>query len=277
MFLSFLPFVQIVIMKIASLYLYPIKGMKGVSVNLAHAEARGFENDRRYMLIDSKRQFISQRTHPILTQITPEVHTSTMIVSFHGQTNPLLFDLAASTDSVVTAQLFEHLVPGRLVSSIADRWFSEVLGEEVSLIQMTVDEIRSKKLVKGPEQTEVSYADGYPYLIVGTESLNQLNGKLTDPVQMDRFRPNIVVDTTHAHEEDSWSTVEIGGARFMVIKPCARCPVVTIDQSTGIRSKSVLKTLASYRKIDNKVYFGANSICLQDGIVRVGDDVVFFD
>lgn len=264
-------------MKVSGLYIYPIKGMKGVSVNLAHAEERGFENDRRYMLIDSKRQFISQRTHPILTQITPEVHTNTMMVSFHGQTNPLQFDLAASTDAFVTAQLFEHLVPGRLVSSIADRWFSEVLGEDVSLIQMTVDEIRRKKLVKGPEQTEVSYADGYPYLIAGTESLNQLNGKLTDPVGMDRFRPNIVVDTIHAHEEDRWCTVDVGSARFMVIKPCARCPVVTVDQSTGIMSKAIMKTLANYRKIDNKVYFGANSICLQNGIVRVGDDVVFFD
>ena len=134
--------------------------------------------------------------------------------------------------------------------------------------------VRYKKLIRGPEQVEVSLADGYPYLILGSESLDFLNSKLDQTIGYDRFRANIIVDTTEPHIEDSWTDVVIGKARFLIVKPCARCNVVTIDQHSGVKSTEPLKTLATYRRKEGKVYFGANAISRRDSHVHIGDEVV---
>ena len=160
------------------------------------------------------------------------------------------------------------------MSNEANGWFSDNLQENVRLVKMEAKDIRFKKLVKGPEKVKVSFADGYPYLILGTASLEKLNEKISEPVKMNRFRPNIVLETRNAHEEDDWESIEIGGASFMVIKACARCPVVTVDQSSGEKSKEPLKTLATYRRKDNMVYFGANAISLDNTVINIGDKVM---
>jgi len=257
---------------VQSIIIYPIKGMKGVSMSSAKASARGFENDRRYMLIDENGTFISQRTHPILTKIEPTILQDGMYVKF--EETEYSFPLSLNSDTSVNATLFDNEVQGTLVSTQIDKYFSDIIGEPVRLLKMTESDVRNKKLIRGPESTEVSYADGYPYLVAGTESLDELNARLENPVLMDRFRPNIVVRTNDAHVEDTWENVEIGYCNFIIIKPCARCPVVTIDQASGLRSKEPLKTLSTYRKIGNNVYFGANAICLSEGVISIGDSLV---
>lgn len=246
--------------------------MKGSLMKTAKLYGRGFENDRRYMLIDANNTFVSQRNHPILTQVTPVVEGNKITVK--SKKDSFSFSLDQHTSKVVDISLFENIIQGTLVSDEVDVRFSEIIGTSVRLVKMMESDVRNKKLIRGPESTEVSFADGYPYLIAGTASLDNLNGRLDEPVLMDRFRPNIVVETKMAHEEDTWETIRIGNAEMMVIKPCARCQVVTIDQESGERAKEPLKTLAKYRKISNKVYFGANAISLRDGTISIGDEVV---
>jgi uncharacterized protein len=96
---------------------------------------------------------------------------------------------------------------------------------------------------------------------------------LENKVKMDRFRPNIVFGGGEAFVEDSWKKIKIGEVTFQVVKPCARCVLTTIDQQTGVQSKEPLRTLASYRTRDNKVYFGQNMVALEPGIIRVGDQI----
>ena len=259
-------------MVIKSVTIYPIKGMRGTEVQSAITLERGFENDRRYMLIDKTNTFISQRSHPLLALIHPEIKNSHITISFKEAN--FSFSLTQSTNVAIAARLFENVVSGTLVSAEVDEYFSKLLNDEVRLIKMNDSDIRNKKLIKGPESTQVSFADGYPYLIAGTASLDQLNKKLDQPVLMDRFRPNIVVETEMAHEEDNWESIKIGTAKMMVIKTCARCPVVTINQQTAEKSKDTLKTLATYRRKDNKVFFGANAISLGNSRISVGDEVV---
>ena len=238
----------------------------------AKAMERGFENDRRYMLVDKTNKFISQRTHAKITRICPVIIDGQMEVSF--QDRCLQFLLDSQTEERIKVSLFEHTLDATLMDRLINSWFSEVLEEEVRLVKMTTQDVRVKELKNDLNQTEVSFADGYPYLIAGTRSLDTLNEKLDNPVPMDRFRPNIVVETEVAHAEDSWGALRVGSSLMHVIKPCARCPVVTVDQESGVKSKEPLKTLANYRKKENKVFFGANAICSKEGKISIGDEVV---
>lgn len=258
--------------KVNSLYIYPIKGMMGTTVNSIKALERGFEHDRRYMLIDEHGTFISQRTHPILVFFKPEILGNELIVKYKNES--IKVPLSTSLLNTINTTIFEKLVQATEVSKDLNIWFSSKLGQDVRLVKMRKHDVRHKKLIKGPEKVEVSFADGYPYLIAGTESLDHLNTLLEDPIAFDRFRPNIILRTTEAHIEDTWEEIIIGNVDFQVIKPCGRCQVITIDQQSGLKLKEPLKTLSTYRKKDNMVYFGANTICRTEGVIRIGDEVV---
>ena len=258
-------------MKIESIVIYPIKGMKGVVLKEGNVLERGFANDRRYMLVDVDGQFVSQRTHPIIALF--EVTLSEEVISVGFMADSYDFSNTTSGSELIEVQLFEHKLEATLVSKEADRWFSKMLKEPVQLVKMTTANQRVKKLIKGPPETEVSFADGYPYLILGTASLDELNKRLSEPVDADRFRANIIVKTSVPHQEDDWGDVEIGGVKMTVVKPCARCQVVTIDQQTATKSKEPLSTLSGYRTRDHKVFFGANAVSRSNGVIRVGDEL----
>ena len=258
-------------MKVRELYIYPIKGMQGTSVQSATVMERGFEHDRRFMLIDETDTFISQRTHPILVLFKPIIENKTLKV--HYKEKQIEVSLNASLGNTIVTNLFEHKVPSTEVDLHVNAWFSEIIGQKVRLVKMEDQNIRKKELIKGPKSVEVSFADGYPYLIVGTESLERLNQELDQSVAINRFRANIIVETSVPHIEDSWEDVKIGDTQLFVVKPCARCQVITIDQSTGHKSNATLKALSTYRKSENKIFFGANAVQIQEGIIKVGDEV----
>ena len=117
---------------------------------------------------------------------------------------------------------------------------------------------------------QVSLADGYPLLIIGEASLADLNKRLPSPVPMNRFRPNLVFSGGHAYEEDAWKEFRIGESLFKGVKPCSRCVLTTIDQDTGAQGKEPLATLASYRKKENKIYFGQNVLALNEKTIYEG-------
>jgi len=121
----------------------------------------------------------------------------------------------------------------------------------------------------------VSLADGYPYLLIGSESLNFLNEKLEEKITIARFRPNIVISSKLPHEEDSFDTFQIRNVKFKNAKPCGRCIMINNDPKNGIVKKEPLNTLSTYRKVDNSILFGTNVMCLNEGEIRVGDVLVF--
>lgn len=258
-------------MTIKELIIYPVKGLKGINVESANLTVRGFEHDRRYMLIDESGYFLSQRSHPELatfhTQLTAEGH---LIVSV-GEYK-LVVTQDDITDRVVEAGIFEHLFPVHLLSEKINNWWTQLLGISVNMVAQTQSDTRIKYYIGDGDKTELSLADGYPYLIAGTASLSQLNDKLTVPLPLDRFRANIIVYTEEPHVEDTWKYINVGdNEKMYVVKPCARCQVITIDQSTGAKGKEPLVTLAKYRKEGNKINFGANAIALTTGSISVGD------
>jgi uncharacterized protein YcbX len=119
----------------------------------------------------------------------------------------------------------------------------------------------------------VGFADGFPLLLATTASLEDLNARLTVPVPMNRFRPNVVVEGCSPWEEDGWTQVTVGQVPFRVAKPCGRCVIITTDQRTGERGVEPLRTLATFRQKDGKVNFAQNCVPDADGVLAVGDEL----
>lgn len=259
-------------MKIDQLNIYPIKGLGGISVNKAYAYERGFENDRRFMLVNKEGKFISQREYKEMALFSCEIDRDELKVHFQDQMISL--NITQEEGDKINTTVWGNQINAIEVNPQAHEWFSDMLKQDCKLVKMNKSSRRNKSLLKSPSNTQVSFADGYPYLILGTASLTHLNTKLESPVPIDRFRANIIVDTSYEHQEDDMDLFTLSGLKFRMIKPCARCQVITIDQATGVSTKEPLKTLSGYRKKENKVYFGANVVCMQEGMVRVGDSLI---
>jgi uncharacterized protein len=257
---------------IQDIFIYPIKSLGGIRVSEAVVEEKGFQHDRRWMLVDQKGMFISQRDFPQLALLAVRVEVNELVV-FHKKDQEkavkIPVDLASGPELMVT--VWDDQVLAKTVDPSLDQFFSDFLGFRVRLVVMPENSRRKVDPRYALNGESVSFADGMPYLIIGQESLNDLNSRLEDPVTMDRFRPNLVFTGGVPYIEDSLREIKIGELDFQIVKPCARCVMTTVDQASGIKGKEPLKTLASYRTFNNKVYFGQNVVALQSGKIRVGD------
>lgn len=262
-------------MKISEINIYPVKSLKGISLEDSSVEDRGLQFDRRWMLIDENNQFLTQREFPRMALIEVSVDAESLTVSANGGSLRIAFD--ALTEKTASAKIWSSRVKSSVYKDEINQWFSDVLQTNCRLVAMPANVKRKVNpfyAVRKFRDT-VSYADGYPFLLIGENSLNDLNEKLENPVPMNRFRPNFVVSETDAFAEDNWKKIKIGETIFHVVKPCARCVITTIDQQTGAKDgKEPLRTLAKYRTKNGKVLFGQNLIAEKaGGFVKVGDKV----
>jgi uncharacterized protein YcbX len=170
--------------------------------------------------------------------------------------------------------IWNDTVSGEFYNDQIDGWFSDILNTKCRLVKMpestkrVVDEKYAKNKI-------VSFADGYPFLIIGQASLDDLNSKMEIQLPMNRFRPNFVFTGGKSYEEDTWKKFRVGEVIFEAVKPCARCVITTTDQETAERAHEPLLTLSKYRKIENKVMFGMNLVCESTGEVKIGDKIEF--
>lgn len=261
-------------LRVQDIFIYPIKSLKGIRLESAKVLERGFQYDRRWMLVDRAGMFITQRTHHQMALIQVELGDDRLLVSTSlNEARPIQIPLDLISERQIEVEVWDDRMLANLVDPSFDSWFSEALGVDCQLVVMPESTQRKVSPKYAVNEESVSFADGMPYLIIGQESLNQLNSKLEDPVPMNRFRPNIVFSGGNSFAEDNWRNIKIGELQFCVVKPCARCVLITVDQETGETNKEPLKTLASYRTINNKVNFGQNALALQEGILRVGDSI----
>jgi uncharacterized protein len=262
---------------VSQLRIYPVKSLAGMQCSEAVVTPKGLQWDRRFMLVNRQGQFLTQRERPELTQFVPEIVGVDLCIRLRQISDSITITAPHSDHpNKMMVQVWGSRVRAQIVSQEANQWFSEHLKEQVHLVYMPDTTRRSvPPHYAGPGQT-VSFADAYPYLVATESSLNDLNDRLTQPINMDRFRPNIVIAGELAPwEEDIWGDFQIGDLNFRAVKPCARCVVITTDQITGERSKEPLATLAKFRKVGNKVLFGQNTILIDKGqsggVIRVGD------
>ena len=256
------------------IYLYPIKSLGGISVSQALVEERGFRYDRRWMLVDKKGDFVTQRQHPQLALLQVALsETQLEVFSKRDPSQRVAFDLDLVSEQELQVSIWGDQVLARVVSAELSLWFSGFLQMELDLVVMPESSHRKMDPRYAVQEESVSFADGMPYVMIGQASLDDLNGRLSDPVGMDRFRPNLVFSGGEAYAEDQFKQLQIGEVEFQVVKPCARCVMITVNQQTGEKGKEPLATLATYRTVNNKVYFGQNAVALTQGIVRVGDPI----
>jgi uncharacterized protein len=257
---------------LSEINIYPIKSAKGISLSSAKLDARGLEFDRRWMVVDEQGHFLTQRTIPKMAVIGVSLQSDHLSVRARG-TQDLMIPLESLSTKAVHVQIWSDALEALDVGDEAASWFTEVLGLNCRLVQMPREGIRSVNPHYAPPNTPVSFADAYPVLLISTASLADLNARLSEPVPMNRFRPNIVIDGSGAYEEDSWKSVRVGSVLFSVVKPCSRCTVPTVNQDTGESGKEPLRTLSTYRVRDSNIYFGQNLIHENRGILNVGDPV----
>jgi len=257
-------------MVVKQLFEYPVKGLRGNSIACASVNSRGLNHDRRWMLVDSSGSFISQRQMPSLTGLQPLFQDKLRIV--HLQSDEIMTIALEEFTIAKEVEIWGQVVIGHGTDTEINEKLSKIVGQSVELIYMNDTDQRPIKSAK--EGEIVSFADGYPVLLTGTASLADLNQKLEKPIEIDRFRTNIHVATGSPFEEELWQRIKVGEVVFRVVKKCARCQVINIDQDTGAPSKEPLQTLSTYRKEGNKVNFGVNLIPETTGIIHEGDQVV---
>jgi uncharacterized protein YcbX len=258
---------------ISEIYIYPIKSLGGIQVPSAEVEARGLRYDRRWMLVDEKGQFLTQRQHARMALLQVSLLQQGLLVSHkQGGLEPLFVPFTADKEGPeLQVTVWDDTVTAREVDPAISAWFAEALGMPARLVRMPEKAHRPVDPCYATKGEEVSFADGYPFLIVGQASLDDLNSRLGQPVPMNRFRPNFVFRGGKPFEEDNWNFFVIGRKPFQAVKPCARCVVTTINQSTAEKSEEPLRTLATYRQQRNKVMFGQNLLSGSKGTLHVGE------
>ena len=263
--------------KLTQLHIYPVKSLGGIAVSTAFAGMRGLHYDRRWMLVDEKNCFMTQREHPLMATIGVKMQENGFAL-FKKSDSDNLITIPFATDSGkrCTVTIFDDQCDGIQYESATNEWLSDLLKHRCRLIYMPDDSQRMVDVNYAPPNNIVSFADGYPFLIIGEASLNELNGRLENPVPMNRFRPNFVFSGGEAFTEDNWIRLTIGDATFLAVKRCARCVITTTDQETGERFAEPLRTMSTYRKEKNNVYFGQNLIAHIQGRVSLNDQVTVF-
>ncbi len=263
-------------MNLSAIHIFPVKGLGGVSVASARVEPWGLAGDRRWMIVDGKGRFVSQRECATLALIGATPDGDGVRLSAAGRADLLLTPPKGAERLTVT--VWRSTLSAIAAGPEADAWISAAAGRECRLVHM--DDPAAARPVDtayGRAEDRVSFADGYPLLVANAASLRDLAVWAEMPLlSMDRFRPNLVVEGADPWAEDGWREIRVGSAVFASVKPCARCVVTTIDQATGVRDAQdePLRTLLRFRRdARGQPIFGQNLIPRGGEMVKVGDPV----
>lgn len=264
-------------MRVKELWEYPVKSLAGYQLDSATLMPRGLAHDRRWMLIDEAGVFISQRKRPALSRIQARVEGDALVLTdLDGDGGSLHIPAAqAEQGPAVTVQVWDDRVEARLVTTAPAAALEAFMGFPCRLVYMASDSHRPVDERYAKPGEEVSFADGFPYLIANSASLDAFAALYGEAVSMQRFRPNVVVEGAAAFAEDHWARVGTATAVFRTPKPCARCVMITIDPETGKKQPRVWAELASLRAQGNKVLFGVNACWEGQGsaTIQVGEDL----
>ncbi|WP_159470036.1 MOSC domain-containing protein [Dyadobacter sp. 3J3] len=265
-------------MLLSEIWIYPVKSLGGIRQKKAHVKEEGLQYDRRWMIVDEKGKFLTQRVNANMALLDVEIFDKGLMISHRLQVgNQILVPFESISRQTIQVKVWDDIVLARTVCDQADKWLSSQLGKNVRIVEMSEHSLRKMDPAYTGKEAKVSFADDFPYLLISEGSLQDLNSRLEQPVTMNRFRPNFIISGTEPFAEDSWKKIRIGQVEFIVAKPCERCVMVSIDPETGQKSSEPLKTLATYRKVDKNIFFGQNLVSLQNGILLEGDEIVITD
>lgn len=261
--------------RVSQLSVYPVKSTTGIHLDHALVEERGLAFDRRFVVAQPDGRFISARTHPRLLLI----HSALLPAGLHLKApgmEALELRYCDFPDEYRDLSIWADALQGQRCGAAADDWFSQYLGEPLQLLYLGPQTHRQRAAHPGLAEGELSFADGYPLLLISQASLEDLNQRLVDPVRMEQFRPNLVLKGCAPFAEDGWKQIRIGEVVFELTKPCSRCLLTSIDPSSALADagQQPLATLANYRRgEDAQIYFGQNLVALNRGKISLYDQV----
>jgi uncharacterized protein len=259
--------------QLSDIWIYPVKSLAGFRVPQASVTDRGLTHDRRWMLVDADDDFVSQRDHPELALFQTDIRGNSLVV-FHKNNPQNILEVPLLTEGPTRpVTVWDDTVEAIEVSAQATRWFSEVVQSPTKLVYMPDTSLRKVDPKYAIDGDITSFSDGYPVLVIGQAALDHLNSQTEYPVEMRRFRPNLVFTGGQPHDEDRWQDLAIGTAQFWGVKPCARCVMTTVNPETAEVGKEPLRTLVNYRKAGNKILFGQNLLVGRTGHLQVGDAI----
>lgn len=255
---------------LSDLYRYPMKSTQGENLLASLVFPAGLPWDRAFMVADLAGEMITGRTHPALVQVLARVTDDVLHLSL-PQRSTLALPLHLFSRPVLAA-VWGTSFTAWGGACVVDELLTAFLGKPAQLLFCGEQQQRR---VKAAPDVSLGFADGYPLLLIGQASLDDLNQRLAQPVTMANFRPNLVVSAAAAFAEDSWRRIRIGEVTFRIAKPCERCVFTTVDPISGIKNpqQEPLRTLASYRKTPAGVLFGQNVIAENSGEIAQGMEV----
>jgi uncharacterized protein len=261
---------------IAALNVYPVKSCGGIPLARARVSVRGLAldaqggvvGDREWMIVDRDGRFVTQRELPRLALVRAAVGDHTLRLSFPGVAT-LEVSLAQPAIRAREVCVWRDTVRAHDAGDTAAAWLGAALDHDLRLVRFDPASKRPcSPEYAGDSGAHTRFADGYPLLVIGQASLDDLNSRLAargdDVLPMNRFRPNLVVEGLDAYDEDHLETIEADGVALRLIKPCTRCVTTTTDQATATRGIEPLQTLGTYRYNDalEGVAFGMNAIVM---------------
>jgi len=268
--------------RVSDLIVYPIKSTAGLHLSQSLVEIKGMTFDRCFVVSKPNGAFITARTHPQLLQVHSALTTTGLHLRAPGM-DAIDVNYHDFDQDYRALKIWGDKLRGQHCTEQLDQWFSQFLGEDAQLLfcgdetqRSVIDRVQSTSdtVVKLGEQ--LSFADAYPLLIASEASLDDLNKRMTVPVAMTQFRPNIVVKGFEAFAEDTWKKIRIGEVEFNVVHGCSRCIMTTAHPETSTFSgdKEPMTTLSHFRKgEDDEVYFGYNLMPLNSGRISLYDEV----
>jgi uncharacterized protein len=258
--------------RVTDIFYYPIKSCRGVAASRVEIGERGVKFDRNWVVANSDGKAITQREISSMALIDAIVDGGELTLSAPDRVSCKVTPNGGSATSV---EVWGTQCGGIDEGEEAATWLSSFLGTPCRLVRVANDNNR-QCAVSLPDGTPVklTFVDGVSFLVISSESLDDLNNRLSEPVTMNRFRPNIVVSGLGAFEEDRCDKLQIGGITFFKVQPCERCVITTIDPATARKGVEPLKTLNSYRRVDSSVIFGTYFLHSGPGGISVGDEVI---
>lgn len=254
---------------VQQLFIYPVKSLCGVEVPAIEFTEFGPKDDRRYMLVDSKRRFVTQRSHPVLSQFRLSAKDNGWIVKFGNSESPVIYPDKCS-DNVFETKVWNSVVQVREKCKDISGWFSEQLDELVKLVEF--DDLESRYREIDGHRSPLAFADAYPLLICNSESLESISKAVNSRLAMCRFRPNIVI-AMEPNAEFYISSFTVSGGELLLGPPCVRCNVPAIDPRTAVYQSELHSALKQLLLRDGQVVFGVNAAPCHLKRLCVGDEL----
>ena len=267
-------------LRLSALYRYPLKSGKGETLQQVGLDKLGLDGDRRWMLVDeASGRFLTQRAVASMSQLSALWNANGGLTLSAPGHLPLDIELPASDAELRGVTIWRDTLRVPDAGDVAAGWVSKFIGKPTRLVQVPLDRARTTEAGYGKDNDQVAFADGFPLLLIGQASLEDLSQKVGRSLDMLRFRPNLVIEGSEAYAEDGWKRIRIGDVEFRVVKSCSRCILTTIDPQTGERSddREPLATLQKYRAEADGAMFGQNLVNDSNGRLEVGMPVTILE